>query len=86
MASRTAASALGEPNWSHVAERRTNDVSRLRRFIDEAWSELKKVSWPTREQVRNLTVLVFVVSFAVGVYITVLDFGFSQIVARLVGG
>jgi preprotein translocase subunit SecE len=61
-------------------------VSRLRRFIDEAWSELKKVSWPTREQVRNLTVLVFVVSFAVGVYITVLDFGFSQLVARLVGG
>jgi preprotein translocase subunit SecE len=60
-------------------------VSRLRRFIDEAWSELKKVSWPTREQVRNLTVLVFVVSFAVGVYITVLDVGFSQIVARLVG-
>ena len=59
-------------------------MSRLRRFIAEAWSELKKVSWPTREQVRNLTVLVFVVSFAVGVYITVLDFGFSQIVARLV--
>ena len=59
-------------------------MSRLRRFIDEAWSELKKVSWPTREQVRNLTVLVFVVSFAVGVYITVLDFGFSQLVARLV--
>ena len=60
-------------------------MSRLRRFFDEAWSELKKVSWPTREQVRNLTVLVFVVSFAVGVYITVLDFAFSQVVARLVG-
>jgi preprotein translocase subunit SecE len=61
-------------------------VSRIRRFLDEAYSELKKVSWPTREQVRNLTVLVFVVSFAVGVYITVLDFGFAQLVARLVGG
>ena len=60
-------------------------MSRLRRFIDEAWSELKKVSWPTREQVRNLTVLVFVVSFVVGIYITVLDFAFSQVVARLVG-
>jgi len=48
-------------------------VSRIRRFIDEAWSELKKVSWPTREQTRNLTVLVFAVSLAVGVYITVLD-------------
>jgi preprotein translocase SecE subunit len=34
---------------------------------------LKKVSWPTREQVRNLTVLVFAISFVVGLYITVLD-------------
>ena len=59
-------------------------MSRLRRFFNEAWSELKKVSWPTREQVRNLTVLVFVVSFSVGLYITVLDFAFAQVVARLV--
>ena len=48
-------------------------MERIRRFIDEAWSELKKVSWPTREQVRNLTVLVFAISFVVGLYITVLD-------------
>ncbi|HEX2756235.1 MAG TPA: preprotein translocase subunit SecE [Candidatus Limnocylindrales bacterium] len=61
-------------------------MSRLRRFIDEAWSELKKVSWPTREQVRNLTVLVFVVSFATGAYITVLDSIFTQVVALLVRG
>jgi preprotein translocase subunit SecE len=61
-------------------------VSRLRRFLDEAWSELKKVSWPTREQVRNLTVLVFVVSFAVGTYITILDAGFTQVVKIMVGG
>ena len=59
-------------------------MSRLRRVLDEAWSELKKVSWPTREQVRNLTVLVFVVSFAVGLYITVLDFVFAQVIQRLV--
>jgi preprotein translocase subunit SecE len=60
-------------------------VSRLRRFLNEAWSELKKVSWPTREQVRNLTVLVFVVSFVVGAYITVLDAVFTQVVKVLVG-
>jgi preprotein translocase subunit SecE len=59
-------------------------VSRIRRFIDEAWSELKKVSWPTRDQVRNLTVLVFVVSFVVGLYITVLDGVFTTVVAFLV--
>jgi len=58
-------------------------VERIRRFLDEAWSELKKVSWPTREQTRNLTVLVFVVSLAVGVYITFFDFIFFQAVQAL---
>jgi preprotein translocase subunit SecE len=58
-------------------------VTRLRRFIDEAYSELKKVSWPTREQTRNLTVLVFAVSLAVGVYITVLDAFFQNLVGLL---
>jgi preprotein translocase subunit SecE len=48
-------------------------VKRLRRYLTEVWSELKKVSWPTREQVRNLTVLVFAISVVIGVYISVLD-------------
>ena len=48
-------------------------MKRLRRYFDEVWSELRKVSWPTREQVRNLTILVFAISFVVGLYITVLD-------------
>jgi len=60
-------------------------VRRIRRFLDEAWSELKKVSWPTREQVRNLTILVFVISFAMGVYITVLDGIFQQAMALVNG-
>ncbi|HEU4920505.1 MAG TPA: preprotein translocase subunit SecE [Candidatus Limnocylindrales bacterium] len=59
-------------------------MRRIRRFIDEAWSELKKVSWPTREQVRNLTVLVIAVSFTVGLYITVLDAAFQGLVGLLV--
>jgi preprotein translocase SecE subunit len=60
-------------------------VSRFRRFVDEAWSELRKVSWPTPEQTRNLTVLVFVVSLAVGLYITVLDTVFQRAIALLAG-
>jgi preprotein translocase subunit SecE len=58
-------------------------VSRIRQFIKEAWSELKKVSWPNRMQVRNLTVLVFVISFVVGVYITVADAGYTTLVQFL---
>jgi preprotein translocase subunit SecE len=60
-------------------------VRRLRRFIDEAWSELKKVTWPTAQQTRNLTVLVFAVSLVVGLYITVLDAVFSNLIGFLAG-
>ena len=60
-------------------------MNRLRRFIDESWSELKKVSWPNRIQVRNLTVLVFVISFVVGLYITVADTVFTEVV-RFIDG
>ena len=58
-------------------------MRRLRRFIDEAWSELKKVTWPTREQVRNLTVLVFAISIVIGLYITVLDTVFLSAIGLL---
>jgi preprotein translocase subunit SecE len=58
-------------------------VKRLRRYFDEVWSELKKVSWPTRDQVRNLTVLVFAISFVVGLYITVLDSIFQGLLGLL---
>ena len=60
-------------------------MKRLRRYFDEVWSELKKVSWPTREQVRNLTVLVFAISFVIGVYITLLDTIFRGFVTVIQG-
>ena len=60
-------------------------MNRFRQFIKESWSELKKVSWPNRTQVRNLTVLVFVVSFTVGLYITIADTIFDQVIRFLTG-
>ena len=58
-------------------------MKRIRRYFDEVWSELKKVSWPTREQVRNLTVLVLTISLVVGVYITLLDAAFQTVVGLI---
>jgi len=60
-------------------------VKRLRQFTKESWSELKKVSWPNRTQVRNLTVLVFVISFITGLYITIADTVFTEVVKVLAG-
>jgi preprotein translocase SecE subunit len=60
-------------------------VTRIRRFIAEAVSELKKVSWPTIPQTRNLTVLVFTVSLAVGVYVFFWDKLFQGVIGFLTG-
>ena len=58
-------------------------IARIRKYIEESYSELKKVTWPTREQVRNLTVLVFAISAAVGIFIAAVDFGFTEVVRFL---
>ena len=60
-------------------------MTRIRRFTAEAISELRKVSWPTAEQTRNLTVLVFAVSLAVGVYVFVFDRLFQGAIGFLSG-
>ena len=58
-------------------------MTRIRRYFDEVWSELRKVTWPTREHVRNLTVLVFAISLVVGIYVAVLDTFFQNVVGYL---
>ena len=42
-------------------------------FISEVIAELKKVTWPTREETIKLTVMVVVISFVVGGFIGGLD-------------
>ena len=58
-------------------------MSRIRRFLQESVAELRKVSWPTVEQTRNLTVLVFTVSFAVGVFVLFWDQLFQFVIGTL---
>ena len=55
-------------------------MTRIRRFLAEAVSELRKVSWPTFVQTRNLTVLVFAVSIAVGVFVAFWDQVFQGVI------
>ena len=55
----------------------------LRQYLVEAWSELKKVVWPTLQTVRNLTLIVIAVSVAVGAYIAVLDGALHAAVAQV---
>jgi preprotein translocase subunit SecE len=52
-------------------------------FLKQVRSELKKVEWPTKQQVIKATVLVLGVSIAMGAILGGLDFGFTQLFAIL---
>jgi preprotein translocase SecE subunit len=58
-------------------------LNRIRRFLQESVAELRKVSWPTVEQTRNLTVLVFTVSLAVGVFVLFWDQLFQFVIGAV---
>jgi preprotein translocase subunit SecE len=52
-------------------------------FFSEVKSELSKVTWPKREEVVRLTLIVFLVSGIVGVYVGVLDYLFTSILTKV---
>ena len=43
------------------------------KFLNEVISELKKVTWPTREETIKLTTVVIAISILVGIFIGGLD-------------
>ena len=49
-------------------------------FFEASWAELKKVTWPTREQTQNLTVAVFAMTVAIAVFLGVIDTSLDQLV------
>ncbi len=53
-------------------------VNSLRQYFIESWAELKKVAWPDRQTVINLTLIVIGVSVLIGGYIAILDFALHQ--------
>lgn len=48
-------------------------------FFSEVRSELSKVTWPTRNEVVRLTLIVFTVSAVIGLYVGGLDYMFTKI-------
>lgn len=48
-------------------------------FLSDVIAELRKVTWPSRQEVTNLTVIVIIVSVAVGLFLGLIDFGFAEL-------
>jgi preprotein translocase subunit SecE len=49
------------------------------RFVTEAAAELRRVTWPTRQETMRLTIMVIVVAASVGIFLGIIDLGFARL-------
>lgn len=55
-------------------------IERMRRYIMSVRAEVARVSWPSRREVVSLTVLIIILTVALGLYLTVVDVVLQQII------
>jgi preprotein translocase subunit SecE len=69
---------------------RPNAAQRVATFYQDVVAEMKKVTWPDRTQVRQLSIGVIVLSLFIGAIIALMDLIFQAIFVRglpsLLGG
>ncbi len=54
-------------------------------FYSEVKEELKKVSWPSREQTVGTTLVVVAVVFVITLYLGLIDTGLSRLTTLILG-
>ncbi|MBI3362903.1 MAG: preprotein translocase subunit SecE [Chloroflexi bacterium] len=55
------------------------------RYIRETRVELGKVSWPTRQEALNLTIVVLLVTLTMAIFLGSLDYVFTKLFELIIG-
>ena len=71
--------AKKNPSQTQIAKPKRSRFAFARDIIDE----LRKVTWPTRRETIRLTIMVLIVCAAVGIFLGAIDYGFSELVAKV---
>ena len=58
-------------------------LGRVQQFFREVAAEFRRVTWPSRTEVTNSTVVVLVVVVVLAFYLGAVDVGLSRIVERV---
>ena len=59
-------------------------IAKIQKFIGEVLAEMKKVSWTTRRELVDSTLIVIFSSFLLGIFVGIIDFTFSKGVAVII--
>ena len=58
-------------------------VTRVQEFVREVLIEFRKVTWPSRQELLNSTVVVIVVTIVLAFFLGGVDIGLARIVERI---
>lgn len=83
---RAAASSAGTRSAASDPATRRAKAPNLVGFFQESRAELRKVTWPTRQETMNLTTAVIGMTVAVAVFLGLMDAGLDKLVSILLGG
>ncbi|HEX9920952.1 MAG: preprotein translocase subunit SecE [bacterium] len=57
---------------------------KVKRYLREVWSELKKVSWPQRKEIVASTVVVILCTFIVAFFLGIVDVALQKVLGYLI--
>jgi len=78
--------SVGSPNWvSGPLGWGPRKFGELKTFFVEVKSELKKVTWPSRNEVYSTTIVVILTTIFFGFYLYGLDLLLSQLFTKVLG-
>ena len=59
-------------------------MKRIKLYLQEAFTELtQKVTWPTWKELQSSAIVVMVASFIIALIVSLMDFGFSNIMKQI---
>jgi len=56
------------------------------KYFKETRAELRKVTWPTQEEAKSLTLIITAVSVAMALFLGIFDYIFQMVVAGVISG
>ncbi|OGC03699.1 preprotein translocase subunit SecE [candidate division WOR-1 bacterium RIFOXYA12_FULL_43_27] len=57
--------------------------NKITEYLKETQAEVKKVAWPTRQYVVSATIIIIVVSFAIGFFVMFTDLVLAKLILLL---
>lgn len=61
-----------------------SQLNKLVQYIKDSKNEVKKVTWPTKKEVKQHTILVIIISLAVALFLGLVDVFLTKIIEQII--